>query len=344
MQKYLDFITSTTQPYFVCFLPTLGNMFGRRIVTASLLSKASSRRTIPALLSSFSTNQSGKKKQKSEQPELSYYQQKAAAKQHRRELYEKKQERIERLKTRRAGRPRLFYRNEFRSFFIPKKVHDEHHNRKARQQNLEWEICASAIVERISVVQPDREPWEIEMDDLQTHLAQFGKQYPKELVSYDNYKSYSHEELLEMLPFEPAPRETPADADGNIKTMERKLKTSIYLLLKQEEELWDFPSVILEPEETLLDGAKRAMNPLRGLKFWSPSNSPWSVRLTPFDDKTRKKTKKYGRKTFFVKMQYDSGAVTSESMDYAWLDRSEVTDLVEKAQGRDMSKLYHYML
>lgn len=319
-------------------------MLGRRMISSVNLSY---KRGIgsPFATSLFSTTpESGKKKQTEKKQEPSYYEQKAAAKNHRRQLFETKQARTERNKTRRVGRPRLFLRDTFRSFFVQQKVHDEHHDRKARQQGLEWEICASPIIERPNVIQPDREPWEIEMENLQNHVGQFGKKYPKELVSYDTYKSYSHEELMEQLPFEPAPRETPADASGDVKTTERKLKTSIYLLLKQENNRWDFPYVALNPDETLLEGGKRAMEPIFGLKYWSPSNSPWSVRMTPFDEDMRKKTKKYGRKTFFVKMQYDSGSVESDSFDFAWLDQSEVVERVEQAEGKHISRLYHYML
>jgi large subunit ribosomal protein L46 len=283
-------------------------------------------------------------------PEVSYYEQKAAAKLHRRALHDKSVERRERMKTRRAGRPRTFHRNEFRAFFIPHKVNDEFHHRKARQLGLEWELQAAAIVQRPNVVQPDREPWEVEMEQLQTHLSQYGKRYPKELVGDiypdESYKPLDQDELLDKLPFRPAPRETPADASGDIRTVDRKLKSSIYLFVKNNTNRWEFPSVTLNPDELLLDGAKRALQPLYGMKYWCPSNAPWSVQLSPFTTHERQQQKPglYGRKTFFVLLQYDTGAVP-DHLDYGWLDRDEITQRVEEQEnGKQISKLYHYML
>jgi large subunit ribosomal protein L46 len=295
------------------------------------------------------TNKKAKGEKVEKVPEVSYYEQKAAAKLHRRALHDTSVERRERMKTRRAGRPRTFHRNEFRAFFIPQKVNDEFHQRKARQMGLEWELSVAAIVQRPNVVQPDREPWEVEMEQLQTHLSQYGKRYPKELVGDiypdDSYKPLDQDELLARLPFRPAPRETTADETGDIRTVDRKLKHSVYLFVKsQPTNRWEFPSVTLNPDELLLDGAKRALQPLYGLKFWCPSNAPWSVQLTPFTTHERQqKPGLYGRKTFFVLLQYDTGVVP-DHLDYGWLDRDEITERVEQVDGKPISKLYHYML
>jgi large subunit ribosomal protein L46 len=307
-----------------------------------------------------------------EEPQPSYYELKTAAKMHRTALYAKWADRQERLKTRRAGRPRTFYRDEFRQFFTPQKVADEYHQRKARQAGLEWEMAVASIVQRPNIVQPDREPWEVDMEVLQVHLSQFGKRYPKELGGEDNDKPLTQDQLLAGLPFKPAPRETAADLSGDIRTLERKLKAPVYLFVnmnnnknnKEQPQNWEFPSVTLQPDELLLDGAKRALQPFYGLSYWCPSNAPWAVQMTPFTLQERQhKPGLYGRKTFFLLLQYEAGTVP-DTFDYGWLDRGEITQRVSEQQqqrqeqqqpnnnnndyddksSRRLAKLYHYML
>jgi large subunit ribosomal protein L46 len=235
---------------------------------------------------------------------------------------------------------------------------------------LEWEIAVASIVQRPNIVQPDREPWEVDMEVLQVHLSQFGKRYPKELGGDDNYKPLTQDQLLAGLPFKPAPRETAADLSGDIRTLDRKLKTPVYLFVnnnnkntKEQAQHWEFPSVILQPDELLLDGAKRALQPFYGLSYWCPSNAPWAVQMTPFTlQERRHKPGLYGRKTFFLLLQYEAGTVP-DTFDYGWLDRGEITQRVSEQQqrrqeeqqqqsnndyddksSRRLAKLYHYML
>ena len=279
----------------------------------------------------------------------SYYEEKKKKKEKRRELFRAKQERKQRLQTRREGKPRGEKRNNFHKWFTQKKVDEEYMNRKARQANLDWQIQVAVILERSMVVLPDKEDWELEFEKLRAYLNQFDAPFPLEIGGIDpNDKELfkTHEELMEDLPegFTPAPRETEADRTGDTRTVNRKLKTSIYLVVQKEGDRWHFPTVDLQEEETLLEAAKRALKEQVGeqLEFWSISNAPCAVDMKAFESP---KDGLYGTKTFFLKLYYDEGeAATKNVSDFSWLDRQEMTEKVLQEQGENTSKFYHYLL
>jgi hypothetical protein len=281
---------------------------------------------------------------------LGHLEQKKQAKEIRRQRYDSHQERLARLRTRR--RPDRFQdRIAFRSFFIPEKVHNEYMNRKARQSNLDWQIDVAVILQRHNVVLPDLEEWEENFENLRDYMNQYGKEYPKQLrLEIGNNNPIKNEELLELLPpgFTPAPRETEHDRSGNVRTTDRKLKTNIYLAVKQTaDSTWKLPTVTLTADETLLDGAKRALKELAGsnIEFWCPSNCPVAVFMYQFSDDEKKSKKLYGRKTFVMKVSYDEGRVKKGLVnDFAWLDREEFTERVKQDSGEKASKFYHYIL
>lgn len=289
---------------------------------------------------------------------LSYYEKKKQAKERRRELYEKKMERKEKLPMRRQGQRRDDLRREFRAFFIKKKVDEEYMDRKARQAGLDWKIDVAVILERQNVVLPDKEPWETEWDNLQAHLGRFGKMYPKGLVGDIDYDSkdiaMTDEELLALLPegFKPAPRETLADETGDVRTTDRKLKTSVYLTVQDKGGKWMLPTVTLKDdgEETLLGAAQRALAEKIGpeVEYWGITNCPCAVDMVPLPTtEQRSESGVYGTKTFFIKLHYDEGQVSETSMqvkDYAWLDRGEITEKMRAEHGDYMAKFYHYLM
>ena len=317
--------------------------------------------TAPSLLlnqqhRSFAAKAANQPAKKDDTATLSYWEQKKAAKDRRRELFISRQERKQRLKVRRAGKPKDTKKIEFQAFYIEKKVRDEFLDRKSRQAKLAWKIRVAVLIERLNVILPDKEKWEIEYEELKMHLNRYGKQYPKEFVGadfdYDHERPMTYEDLIASLPFKPAPRETEADASGDVRTTDRKLKTSIYLTVQEQNNgLWQFPTVDIKGDETLLDAAKRAIPEQVGadIEFWCPSNCPWSVHLTPYTEDEQKQHQLYGTKTFFMKLQYDEGKVELDSKlknihDFAWLDRHEMVDRVKEQQGDHMSKFYYYML
>jgi ADP-ribose pyrophosphatase YjhB (NUDIX family) len=281
-----------------------------------------------------------------------YAEKKQAEKQKRTERYNQKVARLERLKTRRDGKPLDLLKNKFREWFDKKRIYQEIQDRKARQENMEWDIQVAAIVERLPVVTPDKPQWEQDYIDLRTYLDQFGKEYPPELgmPESDDF-AMTEEDLLAALPegFTPAPRITPADESGDVKTLDRRLSTRVYftILEDSDESKWEFPTVAVGNNETLLDAAKRAVQDAAGskLELWCPSNCPVAVDLRVYPDEEQQSRGKFGSKTFFMKVQYDEGpVVTTKVKDYAWLERSELTERVKQERGEHASKFYHYLL
>jgi large subunit ribosomal protein L46 len=291
-------------------------------------------------------------------PQLSYWDQKKAAKDRRRELYVARMERQERLAVRRAGRPKMEKKLEFQRFFIRKKVQDEVWDRRARQAGLDWKIRVAVLVERIPIVLDDKPEWEVEYDKMKAHLNLYGKLYPKELVGemdWDAVRPMTDDELLAQLPFAPAPRETLADASGDVRTLQRRLKSKVYLTVQSEPNSpWQLPTVDISDHESLLEAAKRAVPKLVGddLEFWCPSNAPWTVDLRAYSDAEKQAMEQqgqtyFGTKTFVMKVQYTLGDVDTATMavhDFAWLDRHEVTERVRQQQGDHASQYYYYML
>lgn len=291
--------------------------------------------------------------------ELGYWERKQAAREKRRAQWQSQHERQQRLPTRRAGRNRGHMRRAFRAWFVRKKVDDEYHHRKAKQAGLDWQYRIAAIVQRNNVVQPDKRDWETAYEQLKAQLGVYGKVYPEEFAGkakIEDQKPMTDEELIALLPFAPAPRETEADATGDVRTTNRKLKTPIVLtVLNGATGQWQFPTVDLQldRDETCWEAAKRCVAERIGpsVQFWAPSGCPWSVDVKPYAAEQRQKTGLYGTKTFFLLMYHEDGEVDPDTIpdstavqDYAWLDRDEMVDRIRQQDGENMSKLYHYML
>jgi hypothetical protein len=113
---------------------------------------------------------------------MSYEARKAAEKARRTDAYKVKMERLERIKTRRIGKPKGGLKKAFNDWFHPNHlIFHQMMDRKARQAGLPWKMKVATVVERLPVVLPDQEDWEKEYWDLKTYLYAYGRQYPKEL-------------------------------------------------------------------------------------------------------------------------------------------------------------------
>ena len=168
--------------------------------------------------------------------------------------------------------------------------------------------------------------------------------------------------MTENLPrgYTPAPRETEADASGEVRTLDRRLKTWVYLAVKDSPAIgseggegslqWQFPTVEVKDGETLLDAAKRAIQDKVGssMDIYYPSNMPMAVDMHVFEKEERKEHgNTYGTKTFYMVVQYDEGKVKQDEIavhDFAWLEKSEFVDRIKEEQGEEKSKFFQYLL
>ncbi|KAL3808247.1 hypothetical protein ACHAXA_006523 [Cyclostephanos tholiformis] len=303
-------------------------------------------------------------------PPSSYQARKDAAKQKRRETYERTQNRLLRLSTRRDHSPKDVLRTKFRQWWDGEMQYHDHLLRMAKRDRRPWRIRVAVMVERIPVVIPDMEAWEREYVDLRDWLWTYGKEYPEETgFMYAPDKPEDHvvptdEELLAGLPFTPAPRETEADATGDVRTRNRKLKTSVFLAIRSNVEgnasgpRWTLPSAFASTsdDETLLDTAKRAVVETAGseLKLWCPGNAPMAVNLRVYNNNLPAEFRGdyYGEKVFYYRVQHDSGDVNAETIvrtgggvdDWGWLSKEEIVDRVKGERGKHQAKFFHYML
>eukprot|EP00577_Skeletonema_sp_RCC1716_P021757 CAMPEP_0113423374 /NCGR_PEP_ID=MMETSP0013_2-20120614/28983_1 /TAXON_ID=2843 ORGANISM="Skeletonema costatum, Strain 1716" /NCGR_SAMPLE_ID=MMETSP0013_2 /ASSEMBLY_ACC=CAM_ASM_000158 /LENGTH=364 /DNA_ID=CAMNT_0000311227 /DNA_START=47 /DNA_END=1141 /DNA_ORIENTATION=- /assembly_acc=CAM_ASM_000158 len=297
--------------------------------------------------------------------ELTYQERKEVEKKLRRETYEQKQTRLERLKTRRDHSPKDVKRTLFRSWWDKEMMYHNKLQRMAKKEGKPWRVRVAVMVERLPVVTPDEEEWEQDYNDLRDFLETFGKEYPAEtgfMFAPDKSEDHvveSDEDMIAGLPFTPAPRETEADASGDVKTLDRQLKTRLYLTIKSDTEgnlsgpRWTLPSTIAETNESLLAAAERAVSDSVGsdLKLWCPSNAPMAVNMRVYNDKLPESFREnyFGEKIFYYRVQYDNtgGDVDEAAMkadDYAWLTREEVVDRIEEERGKHQARFFHYML
>ena len=164
--------------------------------------------------------------------------------------------------------------------------------------------------------------------------------------------------LLALLPenFKPAPRETKADEEGIVNTLDRKLKDRVYLMIDGS-----FPTTEVKIAsdddkygadcESLLEAAVRGVNEStsRGKKegkgpldLYCASQAPIGIQLDVYDEEQQKSTGSYGTKTFFVKVQYDDGMLKGDNI--AWLDRSEIVEHFQSDSKDDEAKFFRYLL
>lgn len=131
--------------------------------------------------------------------ELSYFERKQARKDERIRLYQAKLDRAMALKDRRSKAPKDTLKVEFQEWWQAKIAREQKLNRQARQEGKDWKIEVAVVLERLPQILPDKEDYEKEFDELQAHLAQFGKDYPKEFsasLPKDGSAPVSDEDLL----------------------------------------------------------------------------------------------------------------------------------------------------
>lgn len=141
------------------------------------------------------------------------------------------------------------------------------------------------------MITPDKEPWEVEYEKMEATIAEKHRELLiKELEGtpdsvFIEDKVLSREELLETLPFTPAPRVTEAgilflfhfletyhflkyfcylffsDKNNDRRSLERRLTESLFLIVRRNRDDfgWQFPQGKLQENETISDAAARIL-------------------------------------------------------------------------------------
>jgi large subunit ribosomal protein L46 len=182
------------------------------------------------------------------------------------------------------------------------------------------------IVERLPVVTPEPEAWEVEYRSWsEERRAKFLRELPNDLVDPKG----EFEELVdpEESQFSPASRETPADVSGDARTLKRKLDQFLFLVVRDAAtKTWGFPRLV-NPEDgatTMRATAKAAMDACVGdsIETFLVGNAPaghWPEPTTRGAAGGEKK----GGTNFYHRAQWLEGdlRLTEKYSDFKWLTK-----------------------
>ncbi|KAI8991454.1 39S mitochondrial ribosomal protein L46-domain-containing protein [Mycotypha africana] len=119
-------------------------------------------------------------------------------------------------------------------------------------------------------------------------------------------------------------RSTKADAENDIKSLDRSLQRTLYLVVRNNKNgLWQFPEGPVDGSELLHEAAERTLK-----DFCGKNMDTWFVGRQPiaFHKKSSDKQEDYGSKTFFMKARIFAGQVkpSDRVSDFAWLTKEEL--------------------
>ncbi|KAL0094959.1 39S mitochondrial ribosomal protein L46-domain-containing protein [Phycomyces blakesleeanus] len=125
---------------------------------------------------------------------------------------------------------------------------------------------------------------------------------------------------------EKAPRETEADKTNDIKSLDRALQRTLYLIVrpKQGKQPWIFPEGAVDSTEYLHEAAERQLKETCGkdMDVWFVGRQPIGL----YKKAPTQNVEESGSKVFFMKARMFSGQVTpSEDVsEFAWLTKEEL--------------------
>ncbi|OQN97942.1 hypothetical protein B0A48_16246 [Cryoendolithus antarcticus] len=151
----------------------------------------------------------------------------------------------------------------------------------------------------------------------------------------------------------PMPRATEADEKNDVKSLNRKLDRSLYLLLRNKEGRWRFPEDRLHARENLHQAAERIIVQAGGLNMntWVVGNHPighfqfefpkLQIQDIPYQKPDVEgenkivtyRREEYGEKVFFMKSRIMAGQAdlaknTFDDQDFQWLAKEEIAEKV----------------
>lgn len=214
----------------------------------------------------------------------------------------------------------------------------------------DFRIVGATILHRYPVITKDPEQWEEEMLELQDKLSGLRKEWLLNQIRGTDADIIpdidpSYEEILESLPFEPAPRVTEADESNDRKSLDRRLQDSLFLIVKRNRSSnsWQFPQGRWRPQETLREVSERVIDRAVGkVNRYFISNSPQGHYVYKYPAELQQKRDSFGAKVFFYRAQLIAGNVKLETKlytDYAWIARDEVEEYFDPETAEYMKYL-----
>ena len=219
---------------------------------------------------------------------------------------------------------------------------NEDHEDKAKQKGLGWRIVGSTILHRYPTITSDLEPWEIEMHDLKEKIGDSKREFMMREIGGTEAQFFAEEnptveEIIESMPFKPAPRVTEADEKNDRRSLERKLPNSLYLIVKRNrtKNSWQFPQgKVLDNENSMRSVAERVLDRAGGkFRRWFISNAPIGYYCYEYPEEIQKARNQYGAKVFFYRAQLIAGNIKLETKlykDYAWVSSDEFSEYFDE--------------
>lgn len=133
-------------------------------------------------------------------------------------------------------------------------------------------------------------------------------------------------------PVIPNSRTTKADESNDLKSLERKLSRSLYLLIKDGKKGWKLPSFgLIENQLALHKTAEAGLRLLGGesISTWTVARSPAGLLKYKGDQLVSSDESDLTRE-YIIKSHILSGEFKPKNIEYAWLVREEIEDLVSK--------------
>ncbi|KAI9506628.1 hypothetical protein BX070DRAFT_218231 [Coemansia spiralis] len=128
------------------------------------------------------------------------------------------------------------------------------------------------------------------------------------------------------------PRVTKADESGDVKSLERKLDRTLYLLVKDSKGQWVFPQGALEGEEVLHDAARRNLKDICGKDM-----SVWTVGYGPVGHHEAS-----DHTTFFIKGHILGGQAKPNNTlasDFKWATKEEIESAVSSEYWQSVNPM-----
>ncbi|GAA5898057.1 mitochondrial 54S ribosomal protein mL46 MRPL17 [Sporobolomyces salmoneus] len=134
-------------------------------------------------------------------------------------------------------------------------------------------------------------------------------------------------------------KETAADKQGDVKSLERKADRTVYLLLKKKrsQHAWQFPQGGVEGDESLVEAARRELVEETGpnMDVWTVGRVPAGAYTYSFPpEHVKKNPGKDSAAVFFMPMRVVRGqAVPNQKeglIDFAWLTKEEIKEKVDE--------------
>ncbi|KAJ3052159.1 54S ribosomal protein L17 mitochondrial [Rhizophlyctis rosea] len=162
------------------------------------------------------------------------------------------------------------------------------------------------------------------------HAAQEAARKEAEETGAPYFPKQPREEELKDVKL--AERETEADRANDVKSLNRALQRTLYLVVKGESG-WEFPATPLTGEELLHEAAQRHITSQlgEGVETWIVGQAPVGHWVEP------------QRKIFYMKAHIISGNGAPQSAEYAWLTKQELVSQLDpeyyKAVGGMLAEL-----